>query len=375
MADGNGGTAVAEKKPLTFRQQLATITPRLKNLLPDYIAPERYLSLALMAIARDDKLTLASREAPETVLDSVLRAAQLGLEIGGAVPGAHLVAFRNNAKNRTECQMIPDYRGLIILAVKAGAITSGDARVVYEGEAFKLTYGSDEKIIHEPDFAAIDGGKVLAAYFLATLPDGAKKFEVMTKAQIDKIRSMSKAKDAMAWREHFPEMARKTVTKRFLKYVPLDPNNAAARALAMAIETDNREESGEFGGVMDFEDEAVVNQHAANRTAERVNDLAQRMGRDVTEESQQAAATRQQPADDQKPAVDENGTPKNQKAAQQMIIDDLKRRNIDPDSYSVAQWVEKHTGMGKLSSLGTKDITKLVKAIAGGDLPIAPAEE
>ena len=177
---------------------------RLRNLLPDYISPERYLSLAMLAIHKDSALTAAAREAPETVVESVLRAAQLGLEIGGAVPGAHLVAFRNNRKGgRYECQMIPDYRGLIQLAVDSGAILSGDARVVYEGEIFEVRLGTEEKIIHIPDFEAIDRGVIKAFYFVAKLPNGEKKFEVMTKAQVDAVMNRSKAKDEGPWKTDY----------------------------------------------------------------------------------------------------------------------------------------------------------------------------
>src|SRR5690606_21948051 len=162
-ANGGNGKAPATR----FVELLKKSETRLRNLLPDYISPERYLSLAMLAVHKDPAVTAAAKEAPETVVESVLRAAQLGLEIGGAVPGAHLVAFKNSKKGgRHECQMIPDYRGLIQLAVDSGAIVSGDARVVYEGEHFEVHYGTEAKIVHIPDFDAIDRGVIKAFYFV-----------------------------------------------------------------------------------------------------------------------------------------------------------------------------------------------------------------
>lgn len=304
MARNGGSTAVAERaenevaapaaQSVSFPQLLAKNEQRLRNLLPDYMSPERYLSLAMLAVNRNPLLRKAAVEAPETIVESVLRAAQCGFEIGGAVPGAHLVPFNNKVKGpdgrdtwRTECQMIPDYRGLINLAVESGAILAGDARVAYAGEHFRVYYGTAERIEHEPDFQAIDAGDIVAVYFVAELPNGKKKFEVMTKKQVDAIRAKSKAKDAMAWSENYAEMAKKTVTKRGLKYVPMSPNNAAARRLALAIEADNRVESGKASAIVpEWDEENIASQQSGYATKERLDSLRDRLqpaeGRDVT---------------------------------------------------------------------------------------------
>ncbi|HEY8536045.1 MAG TPA: recombinase RecT [Vicinamibacterales bacterium] len=292
-ANGGNGKAPATR----FVELLKKNETRLRNLLPDYISPERYLSLAMLAVHKDPAVMAAAKEAPETVVESVLRAAQLGLEIGGAVPGAHLVAFRNNRKGgRYECQMIPDYRGLIQLAVDSGAIVSGDARVVYEGERFEVHYGTEAKIVHVPDFDAIDRGVIKAFYFVAKLANGETKFEVMTKKQVDAVKARSKAGDSGPWATDYAEMGKKTVTKRGLKYIPMSPNNAAARRLAMAIEADNRFETGGPTTVVpDWDDEETLSAAAAAQTIDRTEELKARMqqararaaqakptGRDVT---------------------------------------------------------------------------------------------
>lgn len=293
MGSHENGNAVAapERKVVSFPQLLQKNEARLRNLLPDYMSPERYLSLAMLAVNKDARLRAAAKEAPETVVDSVLRAAQCGFELGGPVPGAHLVAFRN--KGRMECQMIPDYRGLINLAVEAGAILAGDARVVYQGEHLQVLYGTEDKIVHHPDFDAIDKGDVVAVYFVAELPNGRKKFEVMTKKQVDQIRARSKASDNGPWVSDYSEMAKKTVTKRGLKYVPMSPNNASARRLALAIEADNRVESGKAGAIVpEWDSETTASEQVAERTRERMEGLRERInaGRDVTAKSEQHGA-------------------------------------------------------------------------------------
>lgn len=283
-----------------FRKMLATNQKKLANLLPDYMAPERYLSLAMLAIYRSPELQRACIEAPHTVVDAILRAAQLGFEIGGPVPAAHLVPFFGKVpgtdRKAMQAVMIPDYRGLINLAVESGAILSADARIVYDGEPFKVQYGTEPKIVHEPDFGAIDAGNIVAAYFVARLPNGATQFEIMTHKEVMKIKARSKASGNGPWVTDFGEMAKKTVTKRGLKYVPMNPNNRESRRLALAIEADNRYETGESGVVVPEwgENEEAASAQAADATRNRLDDLRERMGgRDVTEQS----ATQEPPAD------------------------------------------------------------------------------
>ena len=56
---------------------------------------------------------------------------------------------------------------------------------------------------------------------MATLKGGMTQFEVMSKADVDAIRSVSKSKDNGPWVTNYPEMARKTVLRRLVKYLPM----------------------------------------------------------------------------------------------------------------------------------------------------------
>lgn len=297
-----------------FRQRLAKQMPKLKNLLPDYYAPERYISLAMLAIYREPKLQQACIEAPDTVIDSILRGAQCGFEIGGPVPGAHLVPFRaklpGTDRHAMQCVMIPDYRGLISLAIDSGSILDADPWLVYEGEQFKVRGGTDRKIEHEPDYALDrSDNKITHAYIVFTLPNGATKFHVMARADIDRVRASSKAKDGGPWVQWYGQMALKTVVKRGLKTVPMNPNNAAGKKLAMALEADNRFETGEVGAFIPEwgEDEDTISAVAAEKTRQNLDDLRERMqGRDVTEE---AEAHAQAQDDDAPPPSDSEPWP------------------------------------------------------------------
>jgi recombination protein RecT len=75
-------------------------------------------------------------------------------------------------------------------------------------------------IKHKPSLDP-DPGQVVAAYSVATLKSGEKSREVMTVAQINKVRAISKAKDSGPWVAHYAEMCRKTVARRHSKVLPM----------------------------------------------------------------------------------------------------------------------------------------------------------
>jgi hypothetical protein len=98
---------------------------------------------------------------------------------------------------------------------------------------------------HEPDWSE-NPGPAVAVYAVAKLKDGGTQSEVMTKAQIDAIRSRSRASGEGPWVSDYDEMARKTVVRRLCKYLPLSVE------LADALDEDARAEFGTPGNVIDI---------------------------------------------------------------------------------------------------------------------------
>lgn len=278
MSKGNGQSLVRSNKA-TLRSLLEAPETRaaMERVLPKYLTVDRMIGLAMLAVVQQPKL-LQCR--PQSVLQAIMQAAQLGLEVNGPLGHAYLVPYGDI------CQLIPGYRGLIYLAKNSGAIAAGEARLVYEGETFDVEYGTDPKIVHRPrwDIERIDDA-IVAAYFVARLPDGTRQFEVMSREEIERIRSRSKAKDDGPWKTDFGEMARKTPTRRGLKYLPIS-NPEEGRKLAMALELDNRFESGEVSGVLpELDSEQSINAAVRDRTRDRMGALKERIGatgRDVT---------------------------------------------------------------------------------------------
>lgn len=205
----------------------------IASRLPKHITADRITKVALTAINKTPKLLQCTRE---SLMLSIMTAAELGLEPGGALGEGYLVPYGN------VCQFIPGYRGMISLARRSGQIISIEAHVVHEGDAFDCSLGLDPRLVHTPDWDAAEDGKLKFVYAVAKLKDGGVQFEVMSKAAVNAIRARSKASGSGPWVTDYEEMARKTVIRRLFKYLPVSVE------MAQALDLQAGAEAGEFVG-------------------------------------------------------------------------------------------------------------------------------
>jgi recombination protein RecT len=236
LARQSGPTAIA-----TLRDLLERAKPKIAEVIPKHLSVDRLTRIAIAACSKEPKLLQCK---PMSVLNAVMQAAQLGLEPGGPLGDGYLVPYKD------ECTFIPGYRGLISLARRSGQIVSIEAHVVYVKDRFKCRFGIDSMLEHEPDWSE-DPGKMMAAYAVAKLRDGGVQVEVMTLAQIEKIRQRSPASrsDRSPWSnpDDYFEMARKTVVRRLCKYLPLSVE------MKTALELGDRGDAGEdTGSIIDL---------------------------------------------------------------------------------------------------------------------------
>ena len=222
----------AQKAMHTLRDMLEKAKPSLATVLPHHLTPERMVKLALVAASKNPTLLQCDTK---SVVQSVMASAQLGLDCSGTLGSAYLVPYRNKGGGYT-CQLIPGYRGLIDLARRSGQIASIEAHVVHERDEFEVAFGLSPVLTHRPTLKG-DPGPVLLAYAVAQLRDGSKQVEVMTRGQLDGIRSRSKASSG-PWQTDEEEMQRKTVVRRLCKYLPLSVE------LQQALVTEEAAESG-----------------------------------------------------------------------------------------------------------------------------------
>lgn len=230
-------TAPATQAPATLDRIVcsAKFKKQMALALPKSMTADRMARIVLTECRRTPSLLMTNQE---SFLGAVLQCAQLGLEPGSALGHCYLLPFR--AKDKTlHCQLIIGYRGMIDLARRSGQIVSLQAYTVHEKDDFSWQLGLNPDIHHVPSSEA-ERGKMTYVYAVAKLKDGGIQFEVMSRAEVEKIRAQSKAGTSGPWMTHFDEMAKKTVLRRLFKYLPVSIE--AARA-AQVDEMSDRGES------------------------------------------------------------------------------------------------------------------------------------
>lgn len=222
-----------QKKPsgqlVTMRTMLEQAAPKLAEVAPRHLKPERIIRLLLAAASRNPKILTCTQE---SVLQFAMTCSQTGLEPIGA-GGIYPIPRRNSHTNATELTALPDYRGLINCAKHAGCIKDAYAEVVYEHDQFDYALGLEPYLVHKP--ARGSRGALESAYCIIVLPDGAKRFVVMDRSEVDSIRRRSQSGGSGPWVTDEGEMWKKTVIRRAMK-----PFIGAAPELDAAIELDDK---------------------------------------------------------------------------------------------------------------------------------------
>lgn len=213
-----------------FQVALTSQQAAISSRLPQHVSVDRMIKIAVTAAWKNPKILDCTKE---SVMLSIMTAAELGLEPGGPLGGAYLVPYGNT------CQLIPGYRGMIDLARRSGQIKSIEAHAVYEADEFVVEFGLEPKLIHRPTLKT-ERGEVTAFYAVAHLVGGGVQYDYMTRADVDAIRKRSRSGNAGPWVTDYNEMGKKTVIRRLFKTLPVSVE------LSRALELHDASESGDF---------------------------------------------------------------------------------------------------------------------------------
>jgi recombination protein RecT len=202
---------------------------QLAAALPKHLTADRMARIVLTELRRVPKLLDCE---PASLMGAVMQCAQIGLEPGNGLGHAYLIPFGR------EVQLIIGYRGFLDLARRSGQIVSISARAVYAGDRFEYAYGLNEKLVHEPAPNRAKDAELTFVYAVASLKDGGHQFEVMSRADVEKVRAKSKSGGSGPWKDHYEEMAKKTAIRRLFKYLPVSVE------LQRAVMADEYQEAG-----------------------------------------------------------------------------------------------------------------------------------
>lgn len=205
-----------QAKAKSLQSLLQISKSQIEMALPKHLSPDRLLRIA-MTEAR--KLPALLDCTQTSFIGAIIQAAQLGLEPGGALGHCYLIPFKNTKTGNTEVQFIVGYRGMIDLAYRSPKVKKIIARAVYDKDKFSYDFGLDEKLVHVP---AQDGSgdKLTHVYCIVELDDGVRLFDVMTRRDVEDAKARSKSAEFGPWKTDYEAMAKKSVVRRFFKFMP-----------------------------------------------------------------------------------------------------------------------------------------------------------
>jgi len=216
---GKGGSRAL--KPIEeFREGLNRMNEQLATALPRHVDVDRFKRIAVTAVQQNPDLLKADRR---SLFEACVTAAQIGLVTDGILGQAYLVPYKGKV------QLIPGYKGLLTLVRQSGEISSIDVDTIHENDEVEYVMGDESRLTIRPNWR--ERGAIIGAYAIARFKDGGIQRALMTKEEIDRIRNASPGKNSPAWREHYGEMAKKTVFRRLCKMLPLSTEAQAAVAV------------------------------------------------------------------------------------------------------------------------------------------------
>ena len=188
------------------------------QMMPTSAQKDRLFQILCREIQQNPDLASCSRA---SILDCAVEAAKLNLDFSGTMQHLHMIPFKKKAT------LIVGFRGLMELMRRGSKepIAKIESRCVYENDKFHV---NESEITHEYNPFAESRGDFVGVYCLITYENGTRQWETMSMADVDKIRNMSLAKNSTPWKNHYEEMARKTVIRRIAKYVPMSAETADA---------------------------------------------------------------------------------------------------------------------------------------------------
>ena len=155
---------------------------------------------------------------PQDFVNALKNVALSGLSLSSTLKQGYLVPFKGRVT------FMPSYMGMVDLLSNNGHIKKIEAFLVFEGDEFSMTHGTNESLVHKPNpWGERSEKTLLGGYWIATLADDTKLFDNMTKTEIDQIKMRSPSvagKKSSPWDSDYLAMCRKTILRRGFKSLP-----------------------------------------------------------------------------------------------------------------------------------------------------------
>lgn len=195
----------------------------VEAILPKHIPLDNFIQVAAVAYLTSPELTNATQE---SLMMALVDCAKDGLMPDGKE--AHINTYNKNVGTRTHPHYVvvasyePMIEGILKRVHASGEVDFIAADVVMPGDEFR--YFLDDNgvhLFHQPNFDIDRSPKRITLFYaVAKLKSGEIKAVVMTRADVERARESSKAKNGTAWVNWFDRMGLKTVARRLCRHLP-----------------------------------------------------------------------------------------------------------------------------------------------------------
>lgn len=235
MTQQNQQTALSPLKQIRNRLLSQGAISMFRDTLPSATgkqadkAAERFAKMCYTTISQNPALQRCN-------VSSIIRAASISASLNLDIDPrglAYLVPYKN--KGQMEAQFQIGYMGLIELAYRSGKVKAISAHCIYESEAkdVVITRRNGQFHVEHPFSYELPKGHIIAVYACAEIDGLGTQTTVLRKDEIQRFRSLSKAPDSPAWKNHFEAMAKKTAIRQLAKFLPKSILEDFSRAAAI----------------------------------------------------------------------------------------------------------------------------------------------
>jgi recombination protein RecT len=205
------------------------------------------------AISEISKSADLQHATSQSVLGSIMLAAQLKLEIGPALGHFYLTPRKDHGTQI--CLPIVGYQGLIELAYRSGRIGKIETFLVREGDKFDYGANSERGRFFDWSPADYDENRPwTGAVVTAQIAGGSTVWAYMPREKI--LARRPNGWERGPWKTHEEEMARKTLVREVAPYLPKSTEFAHAVQVTRQVE----EENGKVESIAGVHDLVVVNE-------------------------------------------------------------------------------------------------------------------
>jgi len=254
----NNTLTVSTPKELTAYLEKAQSS--IAKALPKHLTPDRMMRLAVTCFSTTKGLRDCT---PQSILGSIITAAQLGLEPGIAGQG-YLIPYKST------CTFVPGWQGLVGLLNNSGRATAW-TNAVYEGDEWDFQLGSHPRCFHRPGPNYGNPDCLTWVYACGQVNGSALPVvEAWPMVRVWHHRDRFNKVGQKHYSYEHPEMyARKVVLLQVLKYMPRSIELNNAMQIASNDSAGRPSILGEDGMIIDVAGEDRVTEEAPKMTETR----------------------------------------------------------------------------------------------------------